>query len=141
MIDHRAKSDGISPKDCLGDHSIAGAAASRPAIRQSQERRPMPSQPYRAHSPGTKGERQIPNPEWVKKAVEQRERKRSENRGEGKGPLLLLPMYVSPRQDDACRLMMTTPGVGFVVALTFRSAIDDPARFGSMPLRTSCSPR
>ena len=35
------------------------------------------------------------------------------------------------RQDDACRLMMTMPGVGVVVALTFRSAIDDPARFGS----------
>lgn len=35
------------------------------------------------------------------------------------------------RQDDACRLMMTMPGVGVVVALTVRSAIDDPARFGS----------
>jgi len=35
------------------------------------------------------------------------------------------------RQDDACRLMMTMPGVGAVVALTVRSAIDDPGRFRS----------
>ncbi|MAB06451.1 MAG: IS110 family transposase [Rhodobacteraceae bacterium] len=35
------------------------------------------------------------------------------------------------RRDDACRLMMTMPGVGAVVALTVRSAIDDPARFRS----------
>ncbi|MBO6899688.1 MAG: IS110 family transposase [Shimia sp.] len=31
--------------------------------------------------------------------------------------------------DDVCRLMMTMPGVGPIVALTVRSAIDDPARF------------
>ena len=35
------------------------------------------------------------------------------------------------RQDDACRLMMTMPGVGAVIALTVRAAIDDPARFRS----------
>lgn len=35
------------------------------------------------------------------------------------------------RQDKACQLMMTMPGVGTVVALTVRAAIDDPARFGS----------
>jgi transposase len=35
------------------------------------------------------------------------------------------------RQDEACRLMMTMPGVGAVVALTVRAAIDDPARFRS----------
>jgi transposase len=35
------------------------------------------------------------------------------------------------RQDQACRLMMTMPGVGAVVALTVRAAIDDPARFRS----------
>ncbi|WPZ23521.1 IS110 family transposase (plasmid) [Sulfitobacter faviae] len=35
------------------------------------------------------------------------------------------------RHDDACRLMMTMPGVGAVVALTVRSAIDDPRRFHS----------
>ncbi len=35
------------------------------------------------------------------------------------------------RQDAACQLMMTMPGVGAIVALTVRSAIDDPARFQS----------
>lgn len=35
------------------------------------------------------------------------------------------------RQDDACRLMMTMPGVGALVALTVRAAIDDPNRFRS----------
>ena len=35
------------------------------------------------------------------------------------------------RHDEVCRRLMTTPGVGAVVALTFRSAIDDPARFAS----------
>lgn len=33
--------------------------------------------------------------------------------------------------DSACKLMMTMPGVGPVVALTVRSAIDDPQRFRS----------
>lgn len=32
-------------------------------------------------------------------------------------------------QDPVCRLLMTMPGVGPVVALTFKSAIDDPERF------------
>ena len=32
-------------------------------------------------------------------------------------------------QDPVCRLLMTMPGVGPVVALTFMSAIDDPERF------------
>lgn len=35
------------------------------------------------------------------------------------------------REDKACRLMMTMPGIGAIVALTVRSAIDDPARFRS----------
>jgi transposase len=35
------------------------------------------------------------------------------------------------RDDAVCRRLMTLPGVGAVVALTFRSAIDDPARFRS----------
>lgn len=35
------------------------------------------------------------------------------------------------RQDQACRLMMTMPGVGALVALTVRAAIDDPSRFRS----------
>ena len=34
-----------------------------------------------------------------------------------------------PRQDPACRLLMTMSGVGHVIALTFVSAIDDPERF------------
>jgi transposase len=33
------------------------------------------------------------------------------------------------RVDDVCRRLMTVPGVGAVVALTFTSAVDDPARF------------
>src|SRR5215472_4515433 len=35
------------------------------------------------------------------------------------------------RQDAKARLLMTTPSVGAIVALTFASAIDDPARFSS----------
>ena len=33
------------------------------------------------------------------------------------------------RGDAVCRRLMTVPGVGPVTALTFRSAVDDPARF------------
>ena len=33
------------------------------------------------------------------------------------------------KQDPVCRRLMTMPGVGPVVALTFKSAIDDPERF------------
>ena len=33
------------------------------------------------------------------------------------------------REDRVCRLLMTMPGVGHVIALTFKSAIDDPERF------------
>ena len=33
------------------------------------------------------------------------------------------------KQDDVCRLMTTMPGVGRIVALTVKSAIDDPTRF------------
>jgi transposase len=35
------------------------------------------------------------------------------------------------RQDAKARLLMSTPGVGAIVALTFASAIDDPGRFKS----------
>jgi len=35
------------------------------------------------------------------------------------------------RQDAKARLLMSTPGVGAIVALIFASAIDDPARFRS----------
>ena len=30
---------------------------------------------------------------------------------------------------DICLLLMTTPGVGYITALTFRAAVDDPRRF------------
>lgn len=33
------------------------------------------------------------------------------------------------RADQVCQRLMTTPGVGALVALTYRSAVDDPARF------------
>lgn len=33
------------------------------------------------------------------------------------------------RTDDICRRLMTVPGVGAVVAITFTAAVDDPARF------------
>lgn len=33
------------------------------------------------------------------------------------------------RGDEVCRRLMTIPGVGAVVALTYQAAIDDPARF------------
>ncbi len=35
------------------------------------------------------------------------------------------------QDDPVCRRLMTMPGIGAVVALTFRSAVDDPARFTS----------
>lgn len=35
------------------------------------------------------------------------------------------------RADERARLLMTTPGVGAIVALTYASAIDDPGRFTS----------
>lgn len=35
------------------------------------------------------------------------------------------------KEDPVCGRLMTMPGVGAVVALTFRSALDDPARFRS----------
>lgn len=35
------------------------------------------------------------------------------------------------KEDPVCRLLMTMPGIGAVIALSFRSAIDDPARFSS----------
>lgn len=35
------------------------------------------------------------------------------------------------REDPVCNRLMTMPGIEAVVALTFRSAVDDPARFAS----------
>jgi len=34
------------------------------------------------------------------------------------------------REDRVCQRLMTTPGVGALVAITYRSAVDDPGRFG-----------
>lgn len=33
------------------------------------------------------------------------------------------------RQDDVCQLLMTVPGVGALVAITYKTAVDDPTRF------------
>lgn len=33
------------------------------------------------------------------------------------------------QHDTVCQLLMTTPGVGFITALTFKAAVDDPTRF------------
>lgn len=33
------------------------------------------------------------------------------------------------RADRVCQRLMSAPGVGALVALTYRSAVDDPARF------------
>jgi transposase len=33
------------------------------------------------------------------------------------------------RGDEVCRRLMTVPGVGALTALTFKTAVDDPARF------------
>jgi len=38
-------------------------------------------------------------------------------------------MLAIVRHDGVCRRLMTVPGVGALVAITFTSAIDDPARF------------
>ena len=35
------------------------------------------------------------------------------------------------RADPVCKRLMTVPGVGAIIALTFRCAVDDPARFHS----------
>lgn len=40
-------------------------------------------------------------------------------------------IYALARQDERTKLLMTTPGVGALVALTFVSAIDDAGRFKS----------
>jgi transposase len=34
------------------------------------------------------------------------------------------------RKDDVCRHLMTTPGVGPLVAITFKTGVDDPTRIG-----------
>jgi transposase len=39
-------------------------------------------------------------------------------------------MLALVRHDAVCRRLMTIPGVGALVAITFTSAVDDPVRFG-----------
>src|SRR5215207_8933320 len=41
------------------------------------------------------------------------------------------------RVDPVCRPLMTAPGVGPVVALTYRACVDNPARFS----RSKCEPK
>jgi transposase len=36
------------------------------------------------------------------------------------------------REDESCRRMMTIPGIGPLVAYTFKSAIDDPGRIAKL---------
>ena len=43
--------------------------------------------------------------------------------------LLHRRLLVIVRDDDVCRRLMTVPGVGPVVALTYRATVDVPARF------------
>src|SRR5215217_1723985 len=40
-------------------------------------------------------------------------------------------MLAIARADAVCRRLMTAPGVGALVSITFRTAVDDPGRFGS----------
>ena len=43
--------------------------------------------------------------------------------------ILHRPLLAIVRDDEVCRRLMTTPGVGPVVALTYRATVDVPARF------------
>jgi transposase len=40
-------------------------------------------------------------------------------------------MLAIVRADEVCRQLMTVPGVGPLVAVTFKATVDDPARFTS----------
>jgi len=45
--------------------------------------------------------------------------------------------------DDVCQLLMTAPGVGPMVALSYRAGVDEPARFGrsrSVPAHFGLTP-
>ncbi|RZI45789.1 IS110 family transposase [Rickettsiales endosymbiont of Peranema trichophorum] len=35
------------------------------------------------------------------------------------------------KEDEDCKLLMTVTGVGKIAAITYKSSIDDPSRFGS----------
>jgi transposase len=45
---------------------------------------------------------------------------------------------VAARQDEVCRRLMTVPGVGCIVALSYRAGVDDPARFTSSKSVGAC---
>jgi transposase len=42
------------------------------------------------------------------------------------------------RQDEVCRRLMSVPGVGCIVALTYRAGVDDPTRFTSSKSVGAC---
>ncbi len=45
------------------------------------------------------------------------------------------------RADPVCRQLMSVPGVGAIVAITFKSGVDDPARFRALArCRTALRP-
>jgi transposase len=54
--------------------------------------------------------------------------------------LILLDKRVrdAARVDPVCRRLMTTPGVGAIVAMTFRAAVDQPDRFRSSKKVGAC---
>ena len=41
----------------------------------------------------------------------------------------------SQEEDQVCRRLMTLPGVGAVVSLTYRAGVDDPGRFAKACVR------
>ena len=43
--------------------------------------------------------------------------------------IVVLRLLAIVRDDEVCRRLMTTPGVGPVVTLTYRATVDVPARF------------
>src|SRR6188768_3582055 len=47
-------------------------------------------------------------------------------------------LLVIVRDDDVCRRLMTVPGVGPVVALTYRATVDVPARFRKLRRLERC---
>lgn len=48
-------------------------------------------------------------------------------------------MLTIVRKDEVCRRLMTTPGVGPLVAITFKTGIDDPSRIGKSKAVGHCS--
>jgi transposase len=63
----------------------------------------------------------------LERVIEPMLRAREALRGEYR--VLHRAMLAIVRADATCRRLMTVPGVGALVAITFTSAVDDPARF------------